>query len=136
MLNQDPSACQSTVSLFFSLGQIVVFRFLERRLAIFMKFRPTLITSICQYPNVLSKFTAIFLEQLKVVFAAVRKGSGNDLSGLFVSYHLRFLCVPSFFAAIVLFLAFYGRSIGCSLASPVSLQRWCHWVEVLFCPTG
>ncbi len=123
MFNQYPSACQSTIPLFFPLSQSVIFRFLERRLAIFMEFRQTLITSICQYSNVLSKTAAIFLEQLKVVFAAIRKGGGNDLSCLFVCYYLRFLCMPSFFATIVLFLAFFGRSIGCSLASTSTTSK-------------
>ena len=117
MLDQNSSVRQSTILLFFSLGQGVILRFLERCLAIFMKFRQTLITGVCQYANVLSKATAIFLEQLKVVFAPMREGSGNDLGRLFVGDYLRFLCMPSFFAAIVLFLAFFGRSIGCSLAS-------------------
>ena len=123
MLDQNSPARQSTIPLFFSLGQGVILRFFERCLAIFMKFRQTLVTSICQYSNMLSKVTVIFLEKLKIVLAAVCEGCGNNLRRLFVRYHLRFLCMPSFFAAIVLFLAFFGRSIGCSLASTSTTSK-------------
>ena len=60
---------------------------------------------------------ALILEQLEVMLAALTKGGGYDFSGFLVSNQLRLLSMSLLFATIVLFLAFFGRSMGCSLAS-------------------
>ena len=59
----------------------------------------------------------VILEKLKVMLAALAKGGGYDFSGFLVGDQLRFLGMSPLFAAVVLFLAFFGRSTGCSLAS-------------------
>jgi hypothetical protein len=95
----------------------MIFGFLERRLAILMKFHQALIASICQNPKVFREFTGIVFEQLKVVFASMTKSCGYDLSTFSVSDDLSFLSVTLLFAAVMPFLAFLGRSTGCSLTS-------------------
>jgi len=71
MFNHDSSASQNTISLLFSLRQRAMFRFREWCLAVFMKFCQAPVACICQNAKVVGKVTAIFLEQLKVVFAAM-----------------------------------------------------------------
>lgn len=92
-------------------------RFFERRSAIFMNFRQPLITGICKDTNMISDVARRLLEKLKVVFASKRKGGRNDLGSLWIGNQLRFLSVMPLFAAVMPFLSFFGRSIGCSLAS-------------------
>src|SRR5215211_1061595 len=117
MFNHNPFPSQGTISLFLSFRQSVKFRFLERCLTVFMKFCQALVTSIRQNTQVFGKIASIVLEQLKIVFTSIAKGRGNNLSCLSVRNYLRFLGVALLFAAVMPFLAFFGRSIGCSLAS-------------------
>ena len=117
MLNHNPFASQDTVSLFLTFCQCMQFGFLERRLAVFVKFHQTLIASICQNAKVFGKMTAIVLEQLKIVLTAMTEGGRDDLSTLAISNYLRFLGVTLLFATVMPFLVFFGRSIGCSLTS-------------------
>lgn len=117
MLNQNSFASQSTVALFLSSSQRMKLRFFERRSAIVMDFRQTLITSVCENTNIIRYFAGILLEKLKVVLAPKRKGGRKYLSGFWVCNQLCFLSVTPLFAAIIPFLSFFGRSIGCSLAS-------------------
>jgi hypothetical protein len=117
MLNHNPFPSQSAISLFFSLRQSVVFGFLDRCLAVFMKFCQALVPSICQDAKVFGKITAIVLEQLKIVFAPITESCGDNLGTLSVSNYLRFLGVTLLFATVMPFLTFFGRSIGCSLTS-------------------
>jgi hypothetical protein len=79
MLNHNSFPCQTPIVLFFSLRQSMVFGFLERRLAFLMKFRQSLIASICQNTQMFREFTGIVFEQLEVVFASMTKGGGYDL---------------------------------------------------------
>ena len=66
---------------------------------------------------------------------AICKGSGDDLPALLVNNHLCFLGVTLLFAAVVLFLLFFGRSIGCSLASTsTNFDDRYRLVEVSFLP--
>jgi len=117
MLNQDPLASQGTISLLLLFCERMIFGFLERCLAVFMKVGQALVASIGQDPNVLRHLEFIVLEKLEVVFATIAKGGGYNFSGFLVGDQLRFLGVSPLFAAIVLFLAFFGRSTSCSLTS-------------------
>jgi len=51
------------------------------------------------------------------MFTSTGEGSCDNFSGLLVGNQLRLLGVAPLFAAVVPILAFFGRSIGCSLAS-------------------
>ena len=117
MLNHNSFSSQDTVSLFLSVRQSMVFGFLERCLTVFMKFCQTLISSICQNAKVLDKVVAIVLEQLEIVFASITKSRGNNLSAFLIGNYLCFLGMTLLFATVMTFLAFFGRSIGCSLTS-------------------
>ena len=117
MLNQDPFSSQGTIFLFFSLRQGMQLRFLERGLAVFMKICQALVTCVRQNAKVLSEITAIVLEQLKIMFTSITECGGNNLGTLLIRNYLRFLRVTLLFATVMPFLAFFGRSIGCSLTS-------------------
>jgi len=117
MLNHDSLASQRLVFLLFLLGQRMIFRLLERGLAILVKVCQTLVTSICQNSNVLSNGKFLVLEQLKVMLTALTKSGRHDFGSFLVGDQLRFLSMSSLFTTVVLFLAFFGRSTGCSLAS-------------------
>src|SRR5512133_514345 len=117
MLNHTPLTSQRPIFLLLLLGQRLIFRFLERRLAVFMKVCQALVTSVSQDPDVLGYVQFIVLEKLEVMLAALAKGSRHNFSGFLVGNQLRFLRMSLLFTAIVLFLAFFGRSTGCSLAS-------------------
>src|SRR6185503_18959672 len=117
MLNHNPLASQRTISLLLLLGQRMILRFLERGLAVLIEFCQALVTSIGQNSNVLSNVQFVVLEKLKVMLAALAKSSGHNFSSFLVGDQLRFLRVSLLFAAVVRFLAFFGRSTGCSLAS-------------------
>ena len=117
MLNHNSFPSQNAISLFLSLCQSMIFGFLERSLAVFMKFSQALISSICQNMKVLCEVTAIVLEQLKIMFASITKSRGNNLSTYSIGNYLCFLGMTLLFAAVMPFLAFFGRSIGCSLTS-------------------
>lgn len=123
MFNQNSLTSQTPIPLFFFFCERMIFGFLERSLAVFMKVCQTLIACICQYSNMLGNIAALLLEELKVVLTSMSKGSGNDLSGLLACNQLRFLSMTPFFAAEMLFLAFFGRSTGCSLASTSTTSK-------------
>ena len=80
MLNQNPFSSQRPVLALFLFSQRMIFRFLERCLAIFMQVRQALITSIRQDPNVLRDVELIILEQLEVMLAALAKGGAHNFS--------------------------------------------------------
>src|SRR6266542_1039922 len=101
----------------------MIFGFLERGLAIFMKFCQALVGRIRQNLNVLCHVKVIVLEKLEVMFAAIAKGSGYNFSGFLVGDQLCFLSVSLLFTAVVLFLAFFGRSTGCSLTSTSTISN-------------
>src|SRR4030042_5230213 len=82
-----------------------------------MEFCQALITRIRQNTDVLRNLSLVILEKLKVMFTSMSKGSCHDFGGLLVGNQLRFLRVVLLFAAVMPFLAFFGRSIGCSLTS-------------------
>ena len=117
MLNPNSFASQDTISLFLTFGQNMKLGFLERCLTVFMKFCHALIASICQNAKVFGEVAAIVLEQLKIMFATITKSCGNNFGTFAVSNYLCFLSVMLFFATVMSFLTFFGRSIGCSLTS-------------------
>ena len=117
MFNQNPLSCQTPIALFFSFRHIVIFGFFEWCLAVFMKFYQSLISSICQNAKVLCEVTAIVFEQLKIVFASITKSRGNNLSAFSIGNYLCCLGMTLLFATVMPILAFFGRSIGCSLTS-------------------
>ena len=123
MLNQNSFTCQSPISLLFLFRQSMILGFLEGCLAVFMEFCQALVASICQYSNMIRNVAAILLEKLKVVFASIGKGCCHNFSSPWVSDQLRFLGMSPLFAAVVLFLAFFGRSITCSLASTSTTSK-------------
>src|SRR5690606_1842344 len=117
MLNSNSFPSQSTISLLLSLCQSVKFGFFERRLTIFMQFCQALVASVCQDAKMFGEITAVVLEQLKIVLAPITESCGDNLGTFSISNYLRFLGMTLLFAAVMLFLAFFGRSIGCSLTS-------------------
>ena len=123
MLNHNSFASQDTISLFFSFCQSVVFGFFERRLAIFMKFRQALISSVCQNSKGFGEVAAMVLEQLKIMFAPITKSRSDNLSAFSIGNYLCFLGMTFLFAAVMPFLAFFGRSIGCSLTSTTTTSN-------------
>src|SRR5215207_6770863 len=123
MFNQDPLSSQSTIFLLLSFRQSVIFGFLERCLAVFMKVCQALVASIRQDPNVLGNVEFLVLEQLEVMLTALAKGGGYNRSSLLVGNQLRFLGMSLLFTAVVLFLAFFGRSTGCSLTSTSTISK-------------
>ena len=117
MLNHNSFASQNAIPLFLSLRQSMIFRFLEGCLAVFMKFCQALISSICQNVKMFRELTGIVFEQLEIVLTSMTKSCGYDLGTFAVSDYLCFLCMTLLFATVMPFLAFFGRSIGCSLTS-------------------
>ena len=134
MFNHNPFSCQTSIALFFSFCQGMIFRFLEGCLAIFMKVRQSLITSICQNAKMFRELTGIVFEQLEVVFASITKGCGYDLGTFSFSDYLRFLGMMLLFTAVVPFLAFFGRSTGCSLTSTRTTSNTVSLVWSAFLP--
>lgn len=88
-----------------------------------MKFCQALVASIRQNSNVLCNVEFLILEKLEVMFAPLAEGGGYNFSRLLVGKQLRFLSVSLLFAAVVLFLAFFGRSMGCSLTSTSTTSK-------------
>lgn len=123
MLNQNSLSRQGPISLLLLFSQRMIFGFLERRLAIFMKFCQTLVARIRQNSNVRCNVKFLVLEKLEVMFVARAEGGGHNFSRLLVGNQLRFLRVSLLFAAIVPFLAFFGRSTGCSLTSTSTTSK-------------
>lgn len=117
MFNHNSLTSQGTIALLLTLCQSAKFRLLERRLAVHVQVHQALIASISQNAKVFSELTSIIFEQLEVVFTPVAKGCSDNLSTFSVGNYLRFLGVSLLFAAIMPFLAFFGRSIDCSLTS-------------------
>lgn len=98
-------------------GQRTKLRFLGRNLAVRMKITQTKIPGICQDTDLFGKQTSALFEQIKIMLASICKGRGNDALCLLVNNQLRFLSVTLLFTAVVPSLLFFGRSIGCSVAS-------------------
>jgi hypothetical protein len=92
-------------------------RALGRDLAVGMKMVQTQVSSICQAADMFGKYASAFFEQVKIMLAPAGKCRGDDFLGLFVDDQLRFLGVTFLFTAVVPALLFFGRSIGCSVAS-------------------
>ena len=68
------------------------------------------------------------------MFAAVTESRGKDLVGAQIRNHLRFLRVPLLFTAIVAALSFFGRSIGCSVASTNTISMAVSLAHSFFLP--
>jgi hypothetical protein len=81
MLNQNSLSSQGTISRLLLFGQRLIFGFLARRLAVFMKFCQALVARIRQDANVLGNVEVLILEKLEVMFAAIAKGGGHNFSG-------------------------------------------------------
>ena len=99
------------------------FTFLDRRLTIRVKAGYSLIACIRQDTNVLCHNIVTLLEQLKIVLLPVAEIRGQDEFCVQVGYQLRFLGVTLLFAAVMALLSFFGRSIGCSVASTKIISR-------------
>ena len=123
MFNHNSFASQGTIFLLLSFRQSMIFGFLEGGLAVLMQFCQALVTRICQNAKMFSKLTSIIFEQLEIMFASITKRRGNNFSALSVSNYLCFLGVSLLFAAVMPFLAFFGRSTGCSLTSTKTTSK-------------
>ena len=88
MFNQNSFTSQGFVSLFLPFGQGMILGLLERGLAVLMEFCESLVASICQHTNVLRNVRLVILEELKVMFTSMSKGSGHNFGGLLVSNQL------------------------------------------------
>ena len=124
MFNRNTFTSQGFVSLFLPLGQWRVLGFLERWLAVFMKSYPCLVTRLCQNTYRLGNITLVILEKLKVMFTSLSKSSCQNFGGFLVGNQLCFLSVALLFATVMPFLAFFGRSTGCSLTSISTTSKW------------
>ncbi|WKZ37345.1 MAG: hypothetical protein QY332_05310 [Anaerolineales bacterium] len=82
-----------------------------------MKLAQSLIASICRNAKVFGKLTVIFVEQLKIVLAAITKCRGHDLGAFSIRNDLRFLGMTLLFCCCNAVFGFLGRSIGCSQTS-------------------
>ena len=134
MFNHDSLPSQGTIALFLSLRQSVIFGFLEGCLAVFVKFCQTLVPSISQNAQVLCEVTAIVLEQLKIMLASITKSRSNNLSTFSIGNYLCFLGMSLLFATVMPFLAFFGRSIGCSLTSTSTTSKTVSLAWSVFLP--
>ena len=105
------------VARFLLFSQWMKLGFLGRDLAVGMKTTQAQITGIRQAANMLGEETSAFFKQFKIMLASFSKGCRNNSLCLLVNNQLRFLGVTLLFAAVVLALLFFGRSIGCSVAS-------------------
>ena len=92
-------------------------RALGRDLAVGMKIVQTQVSSICKAANMFRKNTAAFFEQFEIMLAPIAKGGREDFLRLLIDNQLGFLGVTLLFATVVPALLFFGRSIGCSVAS-------------------
>jgi len=75
------------------------------------------ITAIRQATDVLRNQVMAAFEDGKIMLASVIKDGRNHGVGLLIHNQLRFLGMVFLFAAVVLPLLFFGRSIGCSVPS-------------------
>jgi len=123
MFIQNSLSRQSPISLFPPFCKRMILRFLEWGLAVFVKFSQALIASICQDTDVLCNLSLVILEELKVMFTSISKGSCHNFGGLLVGNQLRFLSVTLLFATVIPFWAFFGRSICCSLTSTSTTSK-------------
>jgi len=98
-------------------SQRMKLRFLGRDLAVRMQMAQAQIPCICQAANLFREETSALLEQFKIMLASIGKSPRKDGVCLLLDNQLRFLSVTLLFAAVVLALLFFGRSIGCSVAS-------------------
>ena len=105
------------VARFLLFSQWMKLGFLGRDLAVGMKITQAQITGICQATNMLGEETSAFFEQFKIMLTSIAKGWRKDHLCLLLYNQLRFLGVPLLFAAVVLALLFFGRSICYSVAS-------------------
>ncbi|MDR3576863.1 MAG: hypothetical protein P4L50_23605 [Anaerolineaceae bacterium] len=105
------------VARFLLFRQWMQLGFLGRDLAVGMQLTQPQITAIRQAANMLGEETSAFFEQFKIMLASFGKSRRNNRLCLLVYNQLRFLGVPLLFAAVVLSLLFFGRSMGCSVAS-------------------
>lgn len=98
------------------------FGFLGRRPAIGMEFGQSLITSIRKSAGMWCQCTVAVLEQLKIMLTTKAEVCRKDFFCVQVGNQLRFLGVTLLFAAVVPALSFFGRSIGCSVASTSTIS--------------
>ena len=112
-VNHDPFASQWPIFLLPLLSQRTVFRFLERRSAIPMKFCQTLVTSVSQDANMLCNVESVVFEKLKVMHAVLAKSGHHNFSGFLAGDQLCFLS-SSLFCRYSVDPGFLGCSTGFS----------------------
>jgi hypothetical protein len=106
MPNHDPLGSQRTIFLLFLFCQRIIFGFLDRGLAVFIRFCQVLVTSIRQGLYVFRNLEFLIEEKLKVMLATLAKSGGYNFSGFLIGDQLCFLGMSLLFAAVVRFLAF------------------------------
>ena len=118
-----------SIACLLVFGQRMELRFLGRNLVARMQIAQTPIPGTCQDPDLFGKQTMACFEQIKIMLASIGKGRGNDRLRFLVGNQLRFPGVRLLFAPVVPALLFFGRSIGCSVASinstSISLSLGC-----------
>ena len=105
------------IGRFLFLGQGMKLRALGRDLAVFMQLVYSNIRRIAQAGDLLHHARATVFEQSKVMLTALPKICRHNQLCFLVHDQLGFLGMPFLLSAVVPTLLFFGRSMGCSVAS-------------------
>ena len=123
VLNQQSLTRQLLVFLLLIWRQWMMFALFVGRARIFMLFLQAFVAAIAQTAGHVLKRQRTGFKQGKVMHAAGTKGgSYNAIVGL-LDYHLRFMRVSLFLAAVVAPLLFLGRCTGISVASTTTTSK-------------
>ena len=122
MLTENSFTCQVPVSSFLLGCKPMKLGVLSWYLTIGMQFVDTQITCICLTEDILSHARIVIFEQTEIVGASITKCSCNDFQSAQIDHYLCFLCVSLFLSTVVSTLFFFGRSIGCSVASTTTIS--------------
>ncbi len=105
------------IGRFLFLGQCMKLRAFGRDLAVFMQLVYSKIRRIGQTGDMLRHSGATVFEQGKVMLTAHPKICSHNHVSFLVHDQLCFLGMPFLLSAVVPTLLFFGRSMGCSVAS-------------------
>ncbi len=117
MLDDDPLAADAAVGSSVFFGEGLVFAFLLRMLTVGMQLLDALVARVGLPGGIRVQCDPGFLEQVEVVLPSVGKAGAENLLCLLVRYDLALEGVPFLLAGVVLFLSFFGRSMGVSATS-------------------
>jgi hypothetical protein len=108
---------QTPIALLLFFCQPTLPGFFDRQLTIGMPMVQSHVAAIGQAAGMLGNQVMAALEDGKIMLAPIGKDGGDHGVSLLVHDQLRFLSMVLLFAAVVLPLLFFGRSIGCSVPS-------------------